>query len=872
MSILTKQLEHADFLQEFSILRQNYSLPSLDDFNDWVIFIENAFKDVFSIEGEESAFLEILLINNIMLLISNKFDDVFKNLEKSREILFNLTKWPLELISMMQLFAGILFEEQNMSESEREYLMALIHYFVVMGDPRGRGSYSSNFMIGLAWKASMVSHYFKKQIDAELWEEILDSAIFNLSKARDYVKDSRSITGIPNSGLSRKFSKFQGFIPTKNKFNQPARMNPHTRTSINTDSKLNIDDIQIDMLSLYKSDSGDPFDDIKYILTENKFLFYHWDLYKSKTEDIEDYLRYGAGNQLDYFVWLLRCNPWMYMSGIKFSNSQIRDFTFSDGVNNMLAIKSSSSIISGSQPFSSSMSQISDNSNMNSPNAKDKKQKSFHHGAYQHILNKDHYGMSRSESNGIVYVWGTDVQGQLGWANVANMKFEDMDDDFKRWYPRILIGLKDHIIKEVCCGNEHSLAVTIEGNIYSWGSNAYKQLGIGYNTPNFVNIPTRVYNVGSVSKISWGYEHSVALTDSGELYSWGHGEGGLLGHGELDDQAVPKMVLEFRKKGLKVSKVCWGGLHTLAIAGDGELFTWGRGEGGQLGLSKKSLESLERLDWGISVPISIIKDKTIIDIAAGVAHSIALSEDGEVYGWGNSNYGQLGLGFSGESFEPGTGNAESSIYEPTLIKHLRGTEIARVYAGSTFTMFLSKEEELYAWGTNDLGQCGIDTACEELKNFEKIKDKATNKVTTDLDINLPRKLEWFSSMKVKGVAWGENHSFAVINIDDKNKKMIWGWGMFKQGQLGLGEVRKKVNPRLVQTLYNTTIDSDKVSWGSSNTLWIIGDSECFNIKKNSPEEDLDDDTSVFRVLENDIWNIVEHRNEENYDEDEMLEN
>ena len=82
MSILTKQIEHAEFLQEFSILRQNYSLPSLDDFNDLVIFIENAFKDVFSIEGDESAFLEILLINNIMLLISNKFDDVFKNLEK----------------------------------------------------------------------------------------------------------------------------------------------------------------------------------------------------------------------------------------------------------------------------------------------------------------------------------------------------------------------------------------------------------------------------------------------------------------------------------------------------------------------------------------------------------------------------------------------------------------------------------------------------------------------------------------------------------------------------------------------------------------------------------------------------------------------
>lgn len=129
------------------------------------------------------------------------------------------------------------------------------------------------------------------------------------------------------------------------------------------------------------------------------------------------------------------------------------------------------------------------------------------------------------------------------------------------------------------------------------------------------------------------------------------------------------------------------------------------------------------------------------DIAAGVAHSIALCEDGRVYGWGNSNYGQLGLGFSGESFEPGTGNAESSVFEPTLIKSLSKVEISKIYAGSTFSMFLSSDEELYACGINDLGQCGIDTAHEELRMFEQIKDKTTQKMETTLDINIPRKLE-----------------------------------------------------------------------------------------------------------------------------------
>ena len=156
------------------------------------------------------------------------------------------------------------------------------------------------------------------------------------------------------------------------------------------------------------------------------------------------------------------------------------------------------------------------------------------------------------------------------------------------------------------------------------------------------------------------------------------------------------MVVEFTKKEQKVTRVSCGGLHTLAIAGDGELFAWGRGEGGQLGLSIKTLESLERLDCGISMPVSIIKDKKIVDIAAGVAHSLALTEDGRVHAWGNGNYGQLGLGFSGESFEPGTGNSRSSVFEPTLVKYLERVNIKRIYAGSTISMFLSAKEELYA--------------------------------------------------------------------------------------------------------------------------------------------------------------------------------
>jgi len=91
--------------------------------------------------------------------------------------------------------------------------------------------------------------------------------------------------------------------------------------------------------------------------------------------------------------------------------------------------------------------------------------------------------------------------------------------------------------------------------VWAWGNNCYTQLGLGKNAGNFVNQPERIYDIASVIQVSCGYEHSAALTDVGDLYTWGHGEGGLLGHGDLDDQSVPKMITHFKKKNQKVQKI-----------------------------------------------------------------------------------------------------------------------------------------------------------------------------------------------------------------------------------------------------------------------------------------------------------------------------
>ena len=103
-------------------------------------------------------------------------------------------------------------------------------------------------------------------------------------------------------------------------------------------------------------------------------------------------------------------------------------------------------------------------------------------------------------------------------------------------------------------------------------------------------------------------------------------------------------------------------------------------------------------------------------IACGEAHSISLTKDGKIYGWGISNYGQLGLGFSADSFEPGIGMEKSKVHEPTEITGLKNERIAKIICGATFTLFQSDKGDLFGCGMNDLGQLGLDTFMEELIN------------------------------------------------------------------------------------------------------------------------------------------------------------
>jgi len=112
--------------------------------------------------------------------------------------------------------------------------------------------------------------------------------------------------------------------------------------------------------------------------------------------------------------------------------------------------------------------------------------------------------------------------------------------------------------------------------MYSWGNNEKGQLGLGPNIPNTVRRPVLNTHMQNVSKLSAGNEHSMALTKNSELYVWGSAD--VTGMDDTENRTIPQIHNFF--KHLKISQIASGGLHAVILTKVGEIYTWGSTEGG----------------------------------------------------------------------------------------------------------------------------------------------------------------------------------------------------------------------------------------------------------------------------------------------------
>lgn len=230
-------------------------------------------------------------------------------------------------------------------------------------------------------------------------------------------------------------------------------------------------------------------------------------------------------------------------------------------------------------------------------------------------------------------------------------------------------------------GGWHALALDAEGCVYAWGGNEYNQCAVDAAQRDVV-LPTRCVPDLRVCQVAAGGMHSLALTESGQIWMWGEPWGDF-------SMTIDRSPRRIDTTSSFVRIVC-GAFHNLALDESGQVWSWGINDFGQLGNGTTSYATApQRITEGL-------EGVHIADIAAGGWHSLAISAEGEVYIWGRGEYGRLGLG----------DKSGSSKLRPTKIASLEGLKVVEASCGGTHSMVVTEDGRAFIWGRGGLGRLG----------------------------------------------------------------------------------------------------------------------------------------------------------------------
>ena len=221
------------------------------------------------------------------------------------------------------------------------------------------------------------------------------------------------------------------------------------------------------------------------------------------------------------------------------------------------------------------------------------------------------------KTDGTLWAWGGNDYGQLGNGTVvsAAQPVQVLDQ-----------------VTAVSAGDYHVAAIRADGTLWTWGDNLYGQLGDG--TRDSVSAPHQVLT--DVRFAVMGDYHAATISTDGTLYTWGSNLDGQLGTSGLGDTTDEETGATLQLMPAAVSNVTVGAGHTAAILSDGTLWTWGRNDAMQLGLTEAGAQVWE--------PGQVVELVPAQAVSAGTDQTVCLLTDGEVQAWGSPAMGQLGSG------------------------------------------------------------------------------------------------------------------------------------------------------------------------------------------------------------------------------------
>ncbi|GLJ16737.1 hypothetical protein SUGI_0288000 [Cryptomeria japonica] len=286
--------------------------------------------------------------------------------------------------------------------------------------------------------------------------------------------------------------------------------------------------------------------------------------------------------------------------------------------------------------------------------------------------------------SGEVFTWGDNSSFCCGHGEVGCVIFR----------PTKIEALKGIICKQVATGLSYTVILTKYGQVYTCGSNSHGQLGHGdtleRTTPRKVE---RFNSLGPVLQIAAGVSHTMAVTEDGTLYTFGSGSNFCLGHGDPRDEFQPRAVQAFKRKNIHVIRVSAGDEHSVALDSNGYVYTWGKGYCGALGHGDEVDKTTPELLTGI-------KEHRAVQVCARKRKTFVLSDDGLVFAFGWMGFGSLGFVDRGIS---------DKVVSPLVLETLKGYHISQISTGLYHTVAVTNKGLIFGFGDNERAQLGQES-------------------------------------------------------------------------------------------------------------------------------------------------------------------
>lgn len=228
-------------------------------------------------------------------------------------------------------------------------------------------------------------------------------------------------------------------------------------------------------------------------------------------------------------------------------------------------------------------------------------------------------------------------------------------------------------IKQLCCTERAVIILSVNGNVYMMYYGSETQRVYGFSEKPITMIAS--HSDGT---------HYLALTQDNSVYSWGNGECGRLGHGNMTWYDEPKLIEALVEK--NITFIACGSTYSAALSSNGELYTWGRGNYGKLGHGNS--------DKDVMIPtlVTALNGHMVVYVACGGGRdpqTLCVTASGIVFSWGDGNHGKLGRG--------GCDGSKT----PKIVDKLLDINVAKVYCGQQFSAALTAYGEVYTWGKGE---------------------------------------------------------------------------------------------------------------------------------------------------------------------------